>query len=224
MFHVASVCPVPAARPSALGSKVELFQGVSLSRCRPFLRKFGSYLDRAYNQSSAQREWPPAGQPFDPSDIHLGLRLVASHLIGIDTTGNFRGPSNQYWTLYVRVILDQCFAGVCAELLEDVLTYHELVISDFIAEELGRKIRDKFNFPESEVRQLRRFLARMASAAVPADLPANVCHGSEDVPVLGTAVAAAASVLVTVEKDLHVLGEFQGIAIIKPGEFWQKTT
>jgi predicted nucleic acid-binding protein len=188
------------------------------------LRKFGSYLDRAYNQSSAQREWPPAGQPFDPSDIHLGLRLVASHLIGIDTTGNFRGPSNQYWTLYVRVILDQCFAGVCAELLEDVLTYHELVISDFIAEELGRKIRDKFNFPESEVRQLRRFLARMASAAVPADLPANVCHGSEDVPVLGTAVAAAASVLVTVEKDLHVLGEFQGIAIIKPGEFWQKTT
>jgi putative PIN family toxin of toxin-antitoxin system len=115
-------------------------------------------------------------------------------------------------------------AGVCAELLEDVLTHHELVISDFIAEDLSRKLRDKFNFPESEIRQLRRFLARMASTVVPTDLPANVCRDSKDVPVLGTAVAAGASVSVTVDKDLLALGEFQGIAIIKPGEFWQKTT
>jgi uncharacterized protein len=115
-------------------------------------------------------------------------------------------------------------AGVCAELLEDVLTHHELVISDLIAEELSRKLRDKFNFPEREVRQLRRFLARMASTVVPTDLAANVRRDSEDVPVLGTAVAAGASVLVTVDKDLLALGEFQGIAIIKPGEFWQRTT
>jgi putative PIN family toxin of toxin-antitoxin system len=72
--------------------------------------------------------------------------------------------------------------------------------------------------------QLRRFLARMASTVVPTDLPANVCRDSKDVPVLGTAVAAGASVLVTVDKGLLALGEFQGIAIIKPGEFWQKTT
>ena len=115
-------------------------------------------------------------------------------------------------------------AGVCAELLEDVLTHHELVISDFIAEELGRKLRDKFNFPESEVRQLRGFLGRMATAVVPTNLPANVCRDANDIPVLGTAVAASAMVLVTVDKDLLALGEFQGIAIIKPGEFWQRTT
>ena len=114
-------------------------------------------------------------------------------------------------------------AGVCAELLEDVLTHHELLISDFIAEELGRKLRDKFNFPESEVRQLRRFLGKVATAVVPTDLPLKVCRDPNDVPVLGTAVAAGASVLVTVDKDLLALGEFQGIAIIKPGEFWRQT-
>jgi putative PIN family toxin of toxin-antitoxin system len=64
----------------------------------------------------------------------------------------------------------------------------------------------------------------MASTVVPTDLPANVCRNPEDVPVLGTAVAAGASVLVTVDKDLVALGEFQGITIIKPGDFWQKTT
>ena len=115
-------------------------------------------------------------------------------------------------------------AGVCADLLEDVLTHHELVVSDYIAEELARKLRDKFNFPEREVRQLHRFLARMATTVVPADLPIRVCRDPSDIPVLGTAVAAGASVLVTVDKDLLALGEFQGIAIIKPGEFWRQTT
>lgn len=47
-------------------------------------------------------------------------------------------------------------AGICAELLEDVLTHHELVVSDFIVAELGRKLRDKFNFPQNEIRQLSR--------------------------------------------------------------------
>lgn len=115
-------------------------------------------------------------------------------------------------------------AGVCAELLEDVLTHHELVMSDFIAGELGRKLTDKFNFPEREVRQLRRFLARMATTVEPADLPPDVCRDPGDIPVLGTAVAAGASILVTVDKDLLALGEFQGIVIIRPGEFWQRTT
>ena len=115
-------------------------------------------------------------------------------------------------------------AGVCAELLEDVLTQHELIISDYIAQELGRKLRDQFNFPKSEVRQLRRFLVRMATTVVPSDLPAKVCRDPSDIPVLGTAAAAGASVLVTMDKDLLALGEFQSIAIIKPGEFWRRTT
>ena len=115
-------------------------------------------------------------------------------------------------------------AGVCAELLEDVLTHHELLISDFIAAELGRKLREQFNFPESEIRQLRRFLGGVATAVVPADLPPQTCRDSGDIPILGTAVAADASVLVTVDKDLLALGEFRGIAIIKPGGFWKRTT
>lgn len=115
-------------------------------------------------------------------------------------------------------------AGVCADLVEDVLTHHELVLSDFIAEELARKPADKFNFPASEIRQLRRFLGGIATTVVPLDLPTDVCRDPTDIPVLGTAVAGNASVLVTVDKDLLTLGQFQGIAIIKPSEFWRYTT
>lgn len=132
----------------------------------------------------------------------------------------------------MRVVLDSSVliaaaisrAGVCAELLEDVLTHHELVMSEFIAEELGRKLRDKFKFPETDVRELSRFLGKVATAVVPTELSTNVCRDPNDIPVLGTAVAADASVLVTVDKDLLALSEFRGIAIIKPGEFWRRTT
>ena len=115
-------------------------------------------------------------------------------------------------------------AGVCAELLEDVLTHHELVVSDFIVEELGRKLRDKFNFPQNEIRQLQRLLGKVATSVTPVDLPTSICRDPTDIPLLGTALAGGASVLVTVDKDLLALGEFQGIAIIKPGEFWRRTT
>jgi putative PIN family toxin of toxin-antitoxin system len=115
-------------------------------------------------------------------------------------------------------------AGVCAELLEDILTHHQLVISDFITQELRRKLRDRFNFPESEIRQLLRFFGKVATTVVPADLPRDVWRDPADIPVLGTAVAGSASILVTVDKDLLTIRELQGIAIIKPGEFWRQTT
>ena len=68
----------------------------------------------------------------------------------------------------MRIVLDSSVliaasisrAGVCAELLADLLTHHELVTSDFIAEEVSRKIRGKFKFPESDIQQLRRFLIK----------------------------------------------------------------
>ena len=102
--------------------------------------------------------------------------------------------------------------------------HHELVISDFITQELGRKLRDKFKFPASEIRQLQRFLGNVATMVVPLDLPRDVCRDPADIPVLGTAVAGSASILVTVDNDLLTIREFQGIGIVRPGEFWRQTT
>ncbi len=115
-------------------------------------------------------------------------------------------------------------AGVCAELLEDLLTHHELVISRFIVEELTRKLRDKFGFPDNDIRQLRRFLANAATNVVPVELPADTCRDPTDIPILGTAVAGMVDLLITVDKDLLAMGSYGSIAIIKPGKFWERTT
>lgn len=114
-------------------------------------------------------------------------------------------------------------AGVCAELLEDVLMDHELVISEFILDELARKLREKFGFPENEIAEIRESIVSSAEIVLPAEVSAPSCRDPNDLPVLGTAVAGQVDVLITVDKDLLDLQEHSGIPIIRPGEFWKRT-
>jgi uncharacterized protein len=130
----------------------------------------------------------------------------------------------------VRIALDSSVliaahisrAGVCAELLEDILMHHELVISDFIFEELTRKLKEKFKFPPRDAAQVAAFLRRVSIVVLPTDLPLEVCRDPSDVPVLGTAVAGECSLLISVDRDLLDMGEFQGIPVIRPGEYWRR--
>ncbi len=115
-------------------------------------------------------------------------------------------------------------AGVCAEMLEDVLLHHELVISEFILEELGRKLLEKFNFPKSEIAQVAAFLRRSSIVVIPAELPPSVCRDPDDVPVLGTAVGGGCTLLISVDRDLLDMRSINDIPIIRPGDFWRRTT
>ena len=115
-------------------------------------------------------------------------------------------------------------AGVCAELLEDLLLHHELVTSEFILEELERKLLEKFSFPKREVGQVAAFLRRAALVVVPANMPSAVCRDPTDLPVLGTAVGGDCALLVSVDRDLLDMQRINEIPIIRPGEYWRRTT
>jgi putative PIN family toxin of toxin-antitoxin system len=115
-------------------------------------------------------------------------------------------------------------AGVCVELLEDVLLHHELVISEFILEELSRKLRGKFNFPKREADQVAAFLRRAGILVLPADLPPDVCRDPTDIPVLGTAVAGECALLISVDRDLLDMQTVREIPIVRPGEYWRQST
>jgi putative PIN family toxin of toxin-antitoxin system len=132
----------------------------------------------------------------------------------------------------VRIALDSSVliaahisrAGVCAELLEDLLLHHDLVTSEFILEELGRKLSEKFRFPKRDADQVAAFLRRVAVVVVPADLPSDVCRDRTDIPVLGTAVSGECALLISVDRDLLDMQRINEIPIIRPGEFWRRTT
>lgn len=130
----------------------------------------------------------------------------------------------------MRVLLDSSVlvaahisrAGVCAELLEDVLMDHELVASEFILDELARKLREKFHFPAALVVEVRESIAQAADCVEPEEVPLDSCRDPNDLLILGSAVAGKAEMLVTVDKDPLDLKTFAGIPIIKPGEFWRQ--
>lgn len=56
----------------------------------------------------------------------------------------------------------------------------------------------------------------------PAAVAAEACRDPNDLPVLGTAIAGGAQVLVTGDKDLLVLNKFQGILILSPRGFYDR--
>jgi putative PIN family toxin of toxin-antitoxin system len=115
-------------------------------------------------------------------------------------------------------------AGACAELLEDLLLHHELVTSEYILKELGRKLGDKFHFPEREADQVAAFLRRTAVVVVPTDLPSDLCRDPTDLPILGTAVSGGCAPLISVDRDLIDMQRINEIPIIRPGEYWLHIT
>jgi putative PIN family toxin of toxin-antitoxin system len=132
----------------------------------------------------------------------------------------------------VRIALDSSVliaahisrAGVCAELLEDVLLRHDLVISDFILEELARKLVEKFNFPKRDTDLAGIFLRRVGTFVQPADLPRDLRRDPTDVPILGTAVAGGCALLISIDRDLLDIQTIQDIPIIRPGDYWRRAS
>ena len=115
-------------------------------------------------------------------------------------------------------------AGVCPDLLEDLLLHQELVISEFTLEELRRKLGEKFNFPKRETDQVADFLRRVGIVVLPADRPSELCRDPSDLQVLDTAVAGECALLISVDRDLLDMRSVHEIPIIRPSEYWRCTT
>jgi len=132
----------------------------------------------------------------------------------------------------VRIALDSSVliaahisrAGVCAELLEDLLLHHDLVLSEFILKEVSRKLCEKFDFPQRDANQIAAFLRRVGIVVLPAELPSDLCRDPTDVPVLATAVAGECALLISVDRDLLDMRKVNEIPIIRPGEYWRQTS
>ena len=56
----------------------------------------------------------------------------------------------------------------------------------------------------------------------PAPVSPDAFADADDLPVLGTAVAAQADCLITGDKKLLALGDYQGIPILSPREFYER--
>jgi putative PIN family toxin of toxin-antitoxin system len=111
--------------------------------------------------------------------------------------------------------------GTSAEVVEYALSTHEVVCGDFILQELREKLARKFQYPPERVRAVESFIRNHLTLVQAAALPHRVCRDPDDDNVLAVAKSAAADVVVTGDKDLLEIQEYEGVRIIPPAAFWE---
>ncbi|HFQ93888.1 MAG TPA: putative toxin-antitoxin system toxin component, PIN family [Anaerolineae bacterium] len=109
--------------------------------------------------------------------------------------------------------------GVCHDLLEHCVYRHQIILSDFILDELRQKLTGKFKYSIQDARDVAQLLLSAAQIVTPVIFTSPVSRDPDDDFVLGTAVAGHAVCIITGDKDLLVLERYQNIDIIKPADF-----
>ncbi len=109
--------------------------------------------------------------------------------------------------------------GLCESIMEVYLSEHEIVLSDDLFDEILRNLRLKIKLPANIVDNICEFLREHANISIPEPLTSDVCRDPDDTKILDLAVASNADHIVTGDKDLLILKNFQGIPILNPRSF-----
>ena len=109
--------------------------------------------------------------------------------------------------------------GLCESILELCFHSHEIVLSQELLDEILRNLRQKIKLSGGIVEDIDNLLREHSSIVSPIPLAADLCRDPDDVKILGLAVAANADCIVTGDKDLLVLKQFQGVPIVTPRSF-----
>jgi len=109
----------------------------------------------------------------------------------------------------VRVFLDTnvlasaaATRGLCADVLREVLTSHELLTSAQVLSELKRVLRTKFGVAQDLIDDFILLMRQDTVLAQPSPLPPVEIQDQDDLPILSAAISGKADVFVTGDKEL----------------------
>jgi putative PIN family toxin of toxin-antitoxin system len=108
--------------------------------------------------------------------------------------------------------------GLCRNVLKRRLPACELITSRLLLDELADRMQAKFGLNPDEL-PLLAIYEDMATVVKARPLPQPVCRDRDDDEILATALTAKAEIILTGDKDLLMLKEFQGIKILSPRQF-----
>ena len=112
--------------------------------------------------------------------------------------------------------------GLCADVLREVLTSHQLVVSVPLFNELKRVLRQKLQIPGELIDNAIEVLQQDAHFATPSTLSGVKIRDKDDLIILSSALNGNADLLVTGDKELLDLGKIEGMEIVSPRGFWKR--
>lgn len=113
--------------------------------------------------------------------------------------------------------------GICHLIVEMCLAEHDLVFSEPLLQEVGDKLKKRLHLPPKDIHDALDLFRQSGELVTPADVDKSQCRDPKDLHVLGAALAGGCDLIVSGDKDLLSLGSFQGIRIVTPRDFLDKS-
>ena len=112
--------------------------------------------------------------------------------------------------------------GLCADVLREVFASHDLIISDYLIEELRRVLYEKLGVPHDLIEEFIWLLHQDTIKASASKTPPVRLNDITDIPILSAVLNAKADFLVTGDTELQNLGGIGGLCVVSPRKFWEK--
>ena len=112
--------------------------------------------------------------------------------------------------------------GLCADVLREILTSHQLIVSIPLFNELRRVLRQKLQIPDELIDDAIEMLQQDAHFATPSTLSDVKIRDKDDLMILSSALDGSADLLVTGDKELLNLGKIRDMEIVSPRGFWKR--
>ncbi len=112
--------------------------------------------------------------------------------------------------------------GLCADVLREVLSSHDLIISKHLLNELKEVLQRKFGIPSPLISEFVDMLQQDTILVNPDNSPQIQIKDKDDLMILSAALTANANLLVTGDKELLALDKVKNLEIVSPRLFWNR--
>lgn len=112
--------------------------------------------------------------------------------------------------------------GLCADVLREVLTSHQLVVSAPLLTELKRVLYRKLKLPNELITEAIEILKQDAYFSSPTGIPDVPIRDKDDLRILSSALNGNAALFVTGDRELLELGGVERLEIVFPRMFWKR--
>ncbi|MCK4765969.1 MAG: putative toxin-antitoxin system toxin component, PIN family [Candidatus Aminicenantes bacterium] len=111
--------------------------------------------------------------------------------------------------------------GLCHSLFEMCIGSYNIIMSEHILHEVYRILHERFKMPVQKVEKITSYLREFCEVCFYEKLEENICRDKDDDEILALAQSENVDYIISGDKDLLVLEEFDSIPIVSPRDFWQ---
>ena len=114
--------------------------------------------------------------------------------------------------------------GLCSDLMREIFSYHQLVISPELLKEIEHVLDNKLGLPKTLIYE---FIDMIKQDSVVSHSIKNfdiVINDKSDLPILSSALNGEVEIFVTGDKELLEIKKINNMKIISPREYWEILT